>query len=296
MSKLGQDLRNYAFAGPAGGSHDTRRERALHVERFSNWILSENIQIRAASQIKTKHIHAYIQAKLEEGKGQRTLQNEMASIRAVLRAAGRNKLVDGEQLTNKALGLSGASRAGTNRAMTDQEYQTARDALEAKGSHAEAAALDLIICLGLREKEAVMGAASLRDWERQLSSGSPIRVLYGTKGGRPRDVNPSNREAATNAVRAAQSITENQGGKLIIGKSGTLKSARNRLDNQMRSVLQPMGLSAHSARYAFAQDQVDYYLSQSYQLREALAQASMDLGHGSSRYRYIKQVYDQRRG
>jgi len=294
MSRLGRELRDLAFKGPQGGSHDTRRERALHVERFARWLQGKNIQIRTAAQVKTKDVQSYIRAGLEAGKSQRSLQNEMASLRAVLRAVGRDKLADSDQLSNKALGLAGASRTGTNRAMTPEEYQTARVALINKNSHAEAIALDLMVSLGLREKEAVMSVASLDDWHRQLSSGSVIRVLHGTKGGRPRDVSPANREASLKAVEAARAISEAQGGKLILGRSGTLESARNRLDNQMRAVLKPMGLSAHSARYRFAQAQVDHYMSQGYQRREALAQASCALGHGSSRFRYIGQVYDQR--
>lgn len=294
MSKLAKELRDFAFKGPQGGSHDTRRERALHVERFAKFLQEQNIQIRTASQIKTKYVEAYIKAGLESGKSKRSLQNEMASIRAVLRAAGRDKLADSDALSNKSLGLAGASRAGTNRAMTYHEYQTARAELEAKGSLGEAAAFELMYTLGLRSKEAVMSSKSLTDWQRQLSEGQAVRVLYGTKGGRPRDVNPANRAAALEAVKAAQRIASQQGGRLIIGKGSTLESARNRLDNQMRSVLSKLNLSAHSERYAFAQAQVDYYMSQGYQRREALAQASMDLGHGSSRYKYIRRVYDQR--
>lgn len=293
-AKLAVILRDIAYK-TTGISPDTRNERALHVERFAQHLLSNNIQVRTPFQLRIRHIETYIRAKLASGKSKRTLQNEMASLRAVLREAGHASLVGNPRLTNKALGLSGASRAGTNRAMTRDEYQRARAALTAKGAFGEALALDLMLTLGLREKEAVMSPKSLTDWQRQLIRGERIRVTHGTKGGRPRDVLPSDPEEALRVVNSAKTHVEDHGGVLIRGKGLTLDSARNRLDNQMRAVLAPMGISAHSARYAFAQNQVDFYLSQGYERREALAQASCDLGHGSSRYRYIGQVYDQRR-
>ncbi|MDX5936791.1 integrase domain-containing protein [Acidithiobacillus thiooxidans] len=192
---------------------------------------------------------------------------------------------------NKSLGISGASREGTNRALTRDEYQQARDALEARESYAERAALGLMYTLGLRTKESIMSDKSLDDWGRQLERGEPVRVLYGTKGDRPRDVHIHDREAALEAVQEAKGAMHE--GHLITGDAGTLKSAYDRLQNELREVL-PDDISPHSARYSFAQSQVNHYRAEGYSDREAFAQASIDLGHGAGRWRYIRHVYDQR--
>lgn len=294
MSKLAENLTDLAFNGIQGGSHDTRHERSLHVQRFAQFLQDQNIQIRTVDQIKTTHIENYVSSQLSSGKSKRSLQNEMASLRAVLRTARREKLVESERLSNKSLGLSGASRAGTNRAMTLHEFQKTHAFLSSRGSHQEAAALNLMFTLGLRSKEAVRASESLKTWEKQISKAGEITVLYGTKGGRPRNVQIYDREEALRAVRQAIKVTDATTGRLINGPRGTLKSARNRLDNQLRGVLKESSLSAHSARYAFSQNQVDHYLEEGFSRKDALAQASMDLGHGSDRYRYIGQVYDQR--
>ncbi len=294
MSKLAENLSKLAYLGTPGGSHDTRRERALQVSRFAGFLVSQNIQIRTVDQIKTQYIESYIKNQLDNGKSKRSLQNEMAALRAVLRAAGREKLVESERLSNKSLGLAGASRAGTNRAMTQGAFQKAHADLIARGSPGEAAALNLMFTLGLRSKEAVRASESLKTWEKQISRDGKITVIYGTKGGRLRDVQIYDREKALLAVREALSTLAPKTGRLINGAGGTLESARSRLDNQLRGVLKELNLSAHSARYAFAQSQVDHYLEEGFSRKDALAQASMDLGHGSDRYRYIGQVYDQR--
>jgi len=294
MSKLADNLTKIAYQAIQGGSHDTRHERSLHVQRFAQFLQDKNIQIRTVDQIKSSHIEGYVSSQLSSGKSKRSLQNEMASLRAVLRTAGREKMVESERLSNKSLGLAGASRAGTNRAMTSDEFQKTHADLTSAESRQEAAALNLMFTLGLRSKEAVRAAESLKTWEKQISRDGKITVIYGTKGGRLRDVQISDREKALFAVREALSTLDHKTGRLINGAGGTLESARNRLDNQLRGVLKELNLSAHSARYAFAQSQVDHYLEEGFSKKDALAQASADLGHGSDRYRYIGQVYDQR--
>ncbi len=294
MSKLAKNLRDLAFKGIQGGSPDTRYERSLHVQRFAQFLQDKNIQIRTVDQIKSSHIESYISSQISVRKSKRSLQNEMASLRAVLRTAGREKLVESERLSNKSLGLSGATRAGTNQAMTQQEFYKAHASLAAKGSHGEAAALNLMFTLGLRSKEAVRASKSLKTWQKQIAMGEKITVIWGTKGGRLRDVQIFDLQTALASIQDALKAVDPKTGWLVNGAGGTLESARDRLDNQLRGVLKELNLSAHSARYAFAQRQVDHYIKANFSKREALAQASCDLGHGSDRFRYIGQVYDQR--
>jgi site-specific recombinase XerC len=279
------------LARTKSGSHDTIKTRHQILDRFADFLRDENIQIRHVQNIRTKDVARYCNNQLEHGKGVRTIQNELASLRCVLREAGRTQFADSEQMSNGSLGVSGASREGTNRALTPAEYHQARDALEARESYAERAAFGLMYNLGLRTKETIMSDKSLDDWERQLERGEPVRVIHGTKGGRVRDVHIHDRESALEAIREAKEAMHE--GHLITGDGGTLKSAYDHLQYELKEVL-PDDASPHSARYSFAQGQVDAYRAEGYSDREAYAQAALDLGHGAGRWRYIRYVYDQR--
>ncbi len=114
MSKLSSEMK--ALAKKAGGSFKTVNDRIHITKRFSEHLRALNIQIQRVEQIKVRHIECYIEERLELDIGLRTLQNEMAALRAVLRQAGRRQVVEHPRLTNKALGVSGASRNGTRRA------------------------------------------------------------------------------------------------------------------------------------------------------------------------------------
>lgn len=121
MGKLGGEMK--ALAKKVGGSFKTVDDRIHIVQRFSRHLRSLNIQIQRVEQVKVRHIECYIQARLAQEIGKRTLQNEMAALRGVLQQAGRKQVAEHERLTNKSLGLAGASRNGTNRAITPEDYQ-----------------------------------------------------------------------------------------------------------------------------------------------------------------------------
>lgn len=275
-------------------SHDTKKTKYEQINRFADFLKEKNIRNNAVKDIKGKTIQAYVNEQKSKGKSIRTIQNELATIRTVLRESGRTEFADSEPISNKALGASGASRAGTNVAMSYNDFKAATDALEARGSHAEAAALGLMYYCGLRAKESVMSSQNISDWKRQIEKTGKISVIHGSKGNRPRDVRINNVEAALEVIEKASSIINQNGGHLVTGHDNTLQSARDRLRNELTAVLKETIFSAHSARYAFAQNQVDFYKDQGFSSSEAFSQASQDLGHGGERWRYIKHVYDQR--
>ena len=273
----------------AHGGGKTVHQRRLMVSRFGDYLKLENIQISSISQIKEKYIQGYIQARLNQQIGKRTLQNEMAAIRQTLRAEGRMKLANSPRISNKALGLSGTSRKGTRVAITERQYKQIHQKALLK-SPALVAAIELARVFGLRGEEAVQSVHSLKTWQTALENGNTkIRVVYGTKGGRPRDTLILDRERARNAVNTAIQIAEQQKGKLI--DKPNLKEAMTYWRNHTRAIGLKWQLSPHSLRYAFAQEAIKYYQTQGYTQQEALAQASMDLGHGDDRGKYVKYVY-----
>ncbi|CCP01913.1 hypothetical protein BN439_0824 [Erwinia amylovora Ea644] len=103
MAKLNKNL--MTLARQAGGSFKTVSDRMKIADRFAERLLKLNIQIRYMKNIKTGHVELYIRSRLTENISKRTLQNEMAAIRALLRVAGKTFMADPshEKLSNEAL-------------------------------------------------------------------------------------------------------------------------------------------------------------------------------------------------
>lgn len=284
---LNQQLKQAAMQ--AKGSGATEHARKLHVKRFSSYLKANNIQIRDISQIKTKYIQGYITQRLEQGVKKRTLKNEMSAIRKVLRMENRSKLANSPLISNEALGLTGDSRKGTKVAITNIQYQEIYQKAFQK-SPALATTIEIARVLGLRGEEAVQSCQSLKTWQTALTNGaSRLKVVFGTKGGRPRETTILDRTRVINAVNNAVAIAEQQNGKLI--NKATLKQAMTYWRNHCSSIGLTGKLAPHSLRYAFAQDLMRYYKAQGHSEKEVMAMVSMDLGHGDGRGRYIKLVY-----
>lgn len=290
MGKLGGEMK--ALAKKAGGSFKTVDDRIHIVQRFSRHLRSLNIQIQRVAQIKVRHIECYIQARLAQEIGKRTLQNEMAALRGVLQQAGRKQVAEHERLTNKSLGLAGASRNGTNRAITQEYYSKVLEAVRDKDAGL-AATLELARLMGLRSQEAVQCCQSLKTWKQSLERGETrLTVVFGTKGHHPRETVIQDTGAVKKALENALSVAEQRNGRLIDRPS--LQQAMN----YWRKEIAQAGLTGiytpHSLRYAWAQDALRNYLVQGFSEKEALALTSMDLGHGDGRGRYVVQVYGRR--
>ncbi len=287
MGKLGGEMK--ALAKKAGGSFKTVDNRIHIVQRFSRHLRSLNIQIQRVAQVKVRHIESYIHDRLAQEIGPRTLQNEMAALRAILLQAGRSQVAEHSRLTNKSLGLAGASRNGTRQAITPELYLHVLDVARNKDAGL-AAAVELARLMGLRSQEAVQSVQSLKIWQRAMERGETrLTVVYGTKGGRPRETVILDAGAVRKALENALTVAEQRDGRLI--DRSDLKSAMNYWRKQAVSVGLTGAYSPHSLRYAWAQDAIRHYLAQGFSEKEALAMTAMDLGHGDGRGRYVAQVY-----
>ena len=292
MSKLSSEMK--ALAKKAGGSFKTVNDRIHITKRFSEHLRALNIQIQRVEQIKVRHIECYIEERLEQDIGLRTLQNEMAALRSVLRQAGRRQVVEHPRLTNKALGVSGASRNGTRRAITPEHYQQVMEKARAEDAGL-AAALEIARLMGLRSQEAVQSSLSLKTWLKAIERGeNRLKVVFGTKGGRPRHTTVLDTGAVRKALDNANSVAESRHGRLI--DKPDLKSAMKYWHSQASRIGLTGVYSPHSLRYAWAQDAIRHYLAQRFNEKEALAMTAMDLGHGDGRGRYVAQVYGRKDG
>lgn len=290
MGKLGGEMK--ALAKKAGGGFKTVDDRIHIVQRFSRHLRSLNIQIQRVEQIKVRHIECYVQARLAQDIGKRTLQNEMSALRKVLQQAGRRQVVEHSRLTNKALGLAGASRNGTNRAITPEDYQQVLKVARDKDAGL-AATLELARLMGLRSQEAVQCCQSLKTWKQSLERGETrLTVVFGTKGNRPRETIIQDTGAVKKALENALAVAEERNGRLIDRPS--LQQAMNYWRKEIAKARLTGIYTPHSLRYAWTQDALRHYLAQGFSHREALALTSMDLGHGDGRGRYVVQVYGRR--
>jgi site-specific recombinase XerD len=263
------------------------------VQRFCHrLVMAQNVQIRQVDQLKARHIEGYIRERLAQGIGKRSLQNEMAAIRHLLKQAGRDRLAGSERLSNKSLALSGASRNGTRRAILPEHYRHVLDTARIKDPGL-AAALELARLMGLRSREAVQSSQSLKTWQRAIERGdSRLTVVFGTKGGRPRETVILDAIAARKALDNAISVAESRNSRLI--NKPDLKSAMKYWHRQASRIGLTGAYSPHSLRYAWAQDAIRHYLAQGFCEKEALAMTAMDLGHGDGRGRWVAQVYGRR--
>ncbi|MCY5962018.1 integrase domain-containing protein, partial [Salmonella enterica subsp. enterica serovar 1,4,[5],12:i:-] len=185
--------------------------------------------------------------------------------------------------------LSGTSRNVTKLAITAEHYRDVLETARVKDP-GMAAALELSRLMGLRSQEAVQSAQSLRTWKQSLERGDTrLTVVFGTKGGRPRMTQVTDREAVRQAVKEALGIAGERNGHLI--DKPDLKSAMDYWHNHLRDTGLTGEYSPHSLRYAWAQDAIRYYEEQGLSHKEALAVTSTDLGHGDGRGIYIEQVY-----
>jgi len=293
MSKLSKQLTTLARLG--GGSFKTVADRSKIASRFSLRLTQLNIQVRDIKHIKTHHIENYIQSRIDENIRSRTLQNEMSMIRNLMASAGRSKLADPhhERLSNRALGIAGASRDGTKVAMSNERFEEALKNIKAK-DEGVAIVMELARYLGLRNEEAVQSVKSIKTWQQALLRGDEkVKIVFGTKGGRPRETTAIHRERLLNTLERAVNYASQHNGKLI--DKPNLHSAKDRYINVMRRI---GGLvrreSNHGLRYAYAQDAEKYYQQKGFNQKEAQALVSMDLGHGDGRGDYVKRVYSKK--
>lgn len=280
-------------ARAAGGGSRTRAKREEAAARFHDWLRANNQQQRKIEDVaKVGLVSAWI-ASIESA--DRNKQNLMSLLRGMFRAAGFEKFADAGKnrlLTNKALGISGASRDGTHRPPTASEWQSVSERLQAPQYAREATLFELARTLGLRVEEAVQSVRSLKDWLRQLERGSPVRALHGTKGGKARDIFVPHllRPAALAAVRNALALTRQHPEGYLVDKPD-LKSALTRAQTVADAVGLVGEISPHSLRCDFAWKLADQLRAEGYDKASVLAQVSMSLGHGDGRGRYCAQVY-----
>jgi hypothetical protein len=109
--------------------------------------------------------------------------------------------------------------------------------------------------------------------------------------GRPRDTTIIKREETLKVLNFALKYTAEHNGKLIDKPS--LHLAIERYRNIVREAGMIGEFAPHSLRYAYTQDVIELHLKKGFNVKEAQALASMDLGHGDGRGHYVARIYSK---
>jgi hypothetical protein len=144
-----------------------------------------------------------------------------------------------------------------------------------------------------------MSTAALKTYAKQAylliqRSLSPIHIVDGTKGGRPRDVAVIEQHASETfqTITEALAFALKNNGFLIVGKEASgLKGARAKYHRLAAKFGLTGSYSPHSLRYRYCVDKLLELNASGVPRHEALAFASECLGHGPSRTRFVSMVY-----
>ena len=291
-TELHADLKRIGYQ--LGGAHLTRQARDATFNTFARTMRELGYGIRAACQIGGKHLQAYVQQRTSQGVSTRTLANEVSHLRAVLVQINKQGLARNSAYSNQALGIGRGSRIGTKQPLSNASIHAFQERMIELGRPGAGAILELQRALGLREMEAIRAgqAETLARWQRELQERGSLRVIEGTKGGRPREVHPADLDRAQAAVQCAQAVLEATGQQFLVTcADGAVTTGLRQTLGVYRNLCHRAGIQSHGARYAFARERVEAYRDQGYSERDARAATSLDLGHGDGRGRYIASVY-----
>ena len=293
-TELRADLHRVGYQ--LGGAHLTQQARGVTFNNFASVMREKGYGIHSAQQIGGRHLQAYAAHRIAAGISKRTIANEVSHLRAVLRHAGKEGLAKNPAYSNKVLGTAGSSRVGTKRPLSDAAIRGFRKRMDLLGRSGTGITLELQRAFGLREAEAIRGGQpeTLTRWLRELQDRGCVQVIEGTKGGKMREVHPANIGRATAAIQRALSILEAPGQRHLVTRAdGSTTTGLRQAIGIYRNLCYRAGIHSHSARYAFAQERINAYRYGGYSEREARIAASLDLGHGDGRGRYIASVYMQ---
>lgn len=291
-TELQGDLKRIGYQ--LGGAHLTREARSATFNTFASTLHELGYNIRSAQQIGGKHLQAFATHRAVHGIGARTRANELSHLRAVLVHIGKQGLARNPAYSNQALNIERGSRVGTKQPLSDAAITAFRERMAQLGRPGIGETLELQRALGLREMEALRGGQgdTLTRWQRELQERGHIRVVEGTKGGRPREVHPANSHRAQATVQSAQAVLQATGRRYLVAQAdGSTTTGLRQAQGVYRNLCHRAGIQSHGARYAFARERLEAYRAQGYSEREARAATSLDLGHGDGRGRFIASVY-----
>ena len=283
-----------AFLADHKGSSATR-DRAFRTWRAIEKFSEEKKWRLDPATITPKQLRIFLEDRAQKISA-RSVQNEASHLRRAIEGTGRDigDVRDPKNAWSSArLSVPEGSRIGGKAAASLELYASKREKMPSDvGS-----GVGLVEALGLRLKEMIESGNSLSAWARELSKpeskerGCFLKVVDGTKGGRPRFVFiPPERISKVEAANLAASTSAEKNGCFIV-QGENLKSAMARYSNCLYSLDLRGDDSGHGLRRAFAQAQYEYYRNSGLSEKVALMRLSQDLGHGDGRGRWVFNNY-----
>lgn len=281
-----------------GGANKTKSMRTRCGRDFIEFCFATGRPISDVSQVSVEALTEWITALRNSGVKLPTLNNKVACLRSLVKARGIDLIKTG-LADSKGLGLETRDRAGTKLPVSDEVFDSALNHSLAINEVGFAHILKLERYLGVRGLEAIMATHQLKIFARDAlyllnNDLQEVHVVDGTKGGRPRFVQPLKAFAqqTIDAIWEAVNFAKNNGGYLLEGPPGTgLKGARARYHRLAAKVGLKGKFSPHSLRYRYAVDKLLELCDEGMPTKEALSAVSAALGHGLSRTTFVRIVY-----
>lgn len=282
-----------------GGARASKAARTRHGEAFVDFCLLKHYPISDIRRIQVEWLKSWIEDLKMSTNCAATIANKVSSVRKLSQPRGCAGAKENGVFSSQEIGLEKRSRIGRKSPITDQLFDIAIESALKLGEEGFAHVLRLERFLGLRGLEALMSTHALKVFASQakalMTLGSDtVHIRDGTKGGRPRDVAVIKKYARETyeAIIGALHFAKSNNGFLIVGKTSSgLKEARLKYHRLASKVGLTGEFAPHSLRYRYCTDKLIELRDAGYPRGEALAFASLCLGHGPSRGRFVSSVY-----
>ncbi len=286
------------------GARSTSVARQRHMREFIEYGYAHQIDFKNPKTITQEALTKYanflaMPTPVGRGNSKGTIQNKLASIRALLKGWGVDLQKSNLKL-NAAVGAGKRSREGTKQPVSDQVFDAAVALAIELGEVGFAHCIRLERYLGLRGQEALMSTAGLLKYAKEAQNMQQdglegVKIFDGTKGGRPRVTTVITKYAAETlrAIHDALEFSSKNNGFLIAGKAPGLKAARARYHKIAAAVGLTGQFAPHSLRYRYACDKLVELRDLGVPRDEAMVLAAKWLGHGPGRGRWVSMVYGQ---
>lgn len=226
--------------------HLTQEKRRTVMMSFIADLNVLGFHIESISNLREKHIVAWVALLVKNGQKPATIQNKLSVLRIYCGWIGKNGMVRSpEHYVTDASLVKRVTATTTDKSWNDKNVGYLIETVSKKDTIV-GMQLKLSKEFGLRRLEAIMLKPHVSD------EGEYLHVRAGTKGGRPRMV-PISSEQQRSLIEEAKSMSDPKSG-LICRSGKTLKQAINRFKYVMRYCCLTRageGVTAHGLRHGY---------------------------------------------
>lgn len=289
-NNLGRQLQK-VLRGVSEKNFETIHRYKEAQERFIKFLGNES-KVQKLINIQDKHLKAYAEHKLEQGCSSKYIKNELSAIRRLhnLIPKSKHRLMDSTKF-NRSIGLEATPDGGVERAWTDREYESMRQAAVDQDKELYADILTMARETGVRLDEIV----SYKRSEILESINAGKLILSNTKGSVPRSVPLT--ENARKVLEKRYNMTKGKYGFLPKGENIRIEKVEKSIQNficKQRGTVQDSNraisahnvakgqkgaLTFHGLRHSFAKDKYNRLVKSGMSSNQAKYETAKLLGH-----------------